>query len=123
MQYPAFVVPWLGNGMLIALYAVLHVISSHGFAIGAIAMIVLAEAIGIRRGNEDWDRFARSFLKFLIIIVTGILGFMLTPDGWLDGEGLVAAFLNASFLPQLLMRLGIAFTLGSIIAAAYAVFR
>ena len=207
MQYPAFVIPWLGNGMLIALDAVLHVVISHGFAIGAVAMIVLAEAIGIRRSNEDWDRFARSFLKALIIIVTGIgaptgvgiwlttsalapkgigsllrvffwpwliewlvftaevililiyyftwerwqqerkrrhlrigvaylscaltsaflitgiLGFMLTPGGWLDGKGLAAAFFNASFLPQLLVRLGIAFTLGSIIAAAYAVFR
>jgi len=207
MQYPAFVVPWLGNGMLIAMDAVLHVVISHGFAIGAIAMIVLAEAIGIRRGNEDWDRFARRFLKALIIIVTGIgaptgvgiwlttsalapkgigsllrvffwpwfiewlvftaevililiyyftwerwrqerkrrhlrigiaylscavasaflitgiLGFMLTPGDWLEGKGLAGAFLNASFIPQLLVRLGIAFTLGSLLAAAYAVFR
>lgn len=206
MQYPAFVFPWLGNGMLIALDAVLHVIISHGVAIGAVGMIVLAEYIGLCRNEEEWDRFAHGFLKTLIIIITGvgaptgvgiwlvtsivapkgiasllrvffwpwfiewmvftlevillllyyfsweklagdqkkrhvrlgiyyvisalasaflisgILSFMLTPDGWPTQRGLLQAFFNPTFLPHLFTRLGIAGTLGGVFALSYAAF-
>jgi len=192
--------------MLIALDAVLHVMISHGFAIGAISMIVLAESIGMRQENIDWDIFARRFLTALIIIVTGIgaptgvgiwlitsavtpkgigsllrvffwpwfiewlvftievillllyyftwerwrrerkrlhlkigiaylacalasavlitgiLGFMITPDSWPVRRDFIGAYFNATFLPQLSVRLGIAITLGALFATTFAAF-
>ena len=46
-------------------------------------------------------------------LISGILGFMLTPDGWPWQEGLRRAFLNPTYLPQLLVRLAEALLLGS----------
>lgn len=206
MEFPIFQVPYLGNGMTIALDAVLHVIISHGLAIGAVAMVVSAEYMGQRRSSGAWEIFARDFLGFIIvlttsvgamtgvgiwlitsalaprgigsllrvffwpwfiewgvftaeviivliyyytwqkwsgerkkqhlllgvgyvavalcsaILITGILGFMLTPDGWPWDKSLWSAFFNPSYLPQLVLRLGIAFMLGALFATGYLVF-
>jgi mono/diheme cytochrome c family protein len=203
MNFPIYQVPYLGNGMLIALDAVLHVIISHGLAIGAIALAVLSEYIGMKKSSEEWERFAREFLRFTVIITTGvgattgvgiwfitsalspraigsmlrvffwpwfiewivftlevitvliyyftwdrwkaarksqhifvglgyvvfacvsaflisgILGFMLTPDGWPWDKRLTSALFNLTLLPQFLLRLAISFALGSVFAAAY----
>ena len=71
MEFPIFQFPYLGSGMIIALDAVLHVIISHGMAIGAISFIVISEYLGLRKSSRDWEDFARDFLKFTIIITTG----------------------------------------------------
>ncbi len=206
MQFPIFQVPYLGNGMIIALDAVLHVIISHGLAIGAITLIVISEYLGFKKSSQDWENFAKEFLKFTIIIttsvgavtgagiwlitsalaplgigsmlrvffwpwflewivftgeliiillyyftwdkwtaerkrrhiylgasyvvfalasaflITGILGFMLTPDGWPWNKSFWSAFFNPSFLPQLLLRIGLAFSLGALFSAAFLLF-
>ena len=206
MEFPLFQVPYLGNGMTIGIVAVVHVLISHGLAIGAMSMVVLAEYRGFRDQDPDWERFSRNLLLAVIIIITGvgavtgvgiwvttsalsprgigsllrvffwpwfaewlvfvtelvillvyyftweqwagaqkrrhvrlgagyillslcsaglitgILGFMLTPDGWPWEQSLAAAFFNPTFLPQLLLRLAIALTLGSLLALAYLLF-
>ena len=203
MQFPIFQVPYLGNGMTIALNAVLHVIISHGLAIGAITFIVLSEYFGLRKSSKDWENFAKTFLKFTIIVITGlgavtgvgiwlitsalspngigsmlriffwpwfiewivftlevivlliyyftwdkwtgerkkkhiylglsyivfsltyaflitgILGFMLTSDGWPWNKSFLSAFFNPSFIPQLFLRASIAFTLGTAFSTAF----
>ena len=203
MQFPIFQVPYLGNGMTIALDAVLHVIISHGLAIGAITLIVISEYFGFRKSSKDWENFAKNFLKFTIIVITGvgavtgagiwlitsalapngigsmlriffwpwfiewivftlevivlliyyftwdkwtgerkkqhiylgvsyiifslssaflitgILGFMLTPDGWPWNKSFLSAFFNPSFLPQLLLRASMAFALGAVFSMAF----
>jgi mono/diheme cytochrome c family protein len=55
-------------------------------------------------------------------IITGILGFMLTSDGWPLDKSLSSAFFNPSFLPQLLSRLSLAAALGSLFATVYLLF-
>ncbi|MBU0968807.1 MAG: cytochrome c [Proteobacteria bacterium] len=206
MEFPIFQVPFLGNGMTIALDAVLHVIISHGLAIGAVSMVVCAEYFGHRRASGAWEVFARDFLGFIVVLttsvgamtgvgiwlitsalsprgigsllrvffwpwfmewgvftaeviivliyyytwqkwtgekkkqhlrlgvgyvltamcsavlITGILGFMLTPDGWPWNKGLISAFFNPSYVPQLVLRLGIAAVLGALFSIAYLVF-
>lgn len=206
MEFPIFQFPYLGNGMAIALDAVLHVIISHGLAIGAITLIVISEYLGFRKSSRDWENFAKEFLKFTIIItasvgavtgvgiwlitsalsprgigsllriffwpwfiewivftcevifiliyfftwskwvgekkkkhiyfgmsyvffalcsallITGILGFMLTPDGWPWDKSFWSAFLNPGYLPQLLLRIGIAFSLGALFSVAFILF-
>jgi mono/diheme cytochrome c family protein len=203
MQFPIYEIPYLGNGMLIALDAVLHVIISHGLAIGVIALIVISEYFGFRKSSRDWEIFAKDFLKVTIIIITGIgavtgagiwfitsalapngigsmlriffwpwftewiifaleviviliyyftwdkwrgerkkqhiylgviytllaissaflitgiLGFMLTSDGWPWDKSFWSAFFNPSFLPQLLLRVSMAFALGSVFSSAF----
>jgi mono/diheme cytochrome c family protein len=205
MEFPIFQVPYLGNGLTIALNAVLHVMLSHGLAIGAVTIIVLAEYLGLKKASPDWENFARDFLKFSVIVITGvgaitgvgiwlitsalsprgigsmlriffwpwfiewtvftlevvvilayyflwdrwiearkkrhirlglgytclafisaflitgILGFMLTPDGWPWNKNFWTAFFNPTFLPQLFLRLAIAFALGAVFSAAFAV--
>ncbi|MCL4490867.1 MAG: cytochrome ubiquinol oxidase subunit I [Nitrospirae bacterium] len=203
MQFPIFQAPYLGNGMTIALDAVPHVIISHGLAIGAITLIVISEYFGFRKSSREWEAFAKEFLRFTIIIttglgaitgvgiwlitsalsprgigsllriffwpwfaewiaftleviviliyyftwdtwtgekkkqhiylgasyivfslssaflITGILGFMLTPDGWPWDKSFWSAFFNPSFLPQLLLRVSMAFALGAIFSVAF----
>jgi len=206
MEFPLFQVPYLGNGMTIGIVAVVHVLISHGLAIGAMTMVVVSEYLGLRDQNPDWEKFARNLLLAVIIIITGvgavtgvgiwvttsalsprgigsllrvffwpwfaewlvfvtelvilliyyftwdhwigaqkrrhvhlgagyillslgsaflitgILGFMLTPDGWPWEQSLSSAFFNPTFLPQFLLRLLIALTLGSLFALAYLLF-
>ena len=206
MEFPLFQVPYLGNGMTIGIVAVVHVLISHGLAIGAMTMVVVSEYRGLRDQDPDWERFSRDLLLAVIIIITGvgavtgvgiwvttsalsprgigsllrvffwpwlaewlvfvtelvillayyftwdhwigaqkrrhvylgagyllmslgsaslitgILGFMLTPDGWPWEQSLSSAFFNPTFLPQLLLRLAIALTLGSLFALAYLLF-
>ncbi len=206
MEFPIFQVPYLGNGMTIALDAVLHVVISHGLAIGAVSMVVASEYLGQRRASRDWECFARDFLRVIVflttsvgavtgvgiwlitsalaprgigsllrvffwpwfiewgvftaevvivliyyytwqswtgerkkhhlrlglgyvaaalcsaLLITGILGFMLTPDGWPWDKSLWSAFFNVSYLPQLVLRLGIAYSLGTLFSVGYLVF-
>jgi mono/diheme cytochrome c family protein len=198
MQFPVFQVPVLGNGLTIALNAVLHVFISHGVSIGAIGLIVLAEYYGWKKNNPDWEKLARDFLGVLVIVITGvgavtgagiwitasalspraigsiiriffwpwfiewgvfltelilllvyyflwtkvgperkvrhirlglayvlmalfsavlitgILGFMLTPDGWPARHRFWPAFFNPTFWPQVLLRIAEAFLLGAV---------
>ena len=200
MGFPVFDMPVIGNPLLIALDAVLHVFISHGIAIGAMSIIVISEYLGWRRRQPEWETFARRLIKpalvmavavgaptgagiwfitsviapraigsllrvffwpwfvewiffisevclalayyytwdrwgsdgkrrhlrlgFLLIfasagtaaLITGILGFMLTPDGWPWTRSFWNAFLNPTYLPQLLLRFGEAAFLGSTFA-------
>jgi mono/diheme cytochrome c family protein len=72
LEFPIFQVPYLGNGMTIALNAVLHVVISHGVSIGVTAMIILGEYLGLRRSSPHWETFSKSLLKPTIIIITGV---------------------------------------------------
>ncbi len=206
MQFLNYQIPFLGNGMTIGLVAVIHVLFSHGVAIGAFSIIVWSEYRGWKNRWPEWDNFARDLLKVVVFlitvigaitgvgiwftigtleargtssmlriffwpwfiewlvfaaeviillayyftwnrwqgvkkkrhlylgiayvgaallsafIITGILGFMLTPDQWPWQQNFWAAFFNSSFIPQLLLRLGGAYILGVIVAMVFVVF-
>ncbi len=206
MQFPPFQVPGLGNGMTIALNAVIHVFFSHGFAIGVFGMIAISEYMGYRRNSPQWTAFSHDLLKFAAILitgvgavtgvgiwftigtleprgtaemlrlffwpwflewmaftaevvvlviyyytwegwaaqnrkrhvilafsymaigsfaaltVTGILGFMLTPDGWPWQGTFWSAFFNPTFLPQFILRISMGYVLGTLITMAFLVF-
>jgi hypothetical protein len=189
--------------MVIGLVAIVHVIISHGVAIGLIAIVTLAEYLGVQRKRPEWEAHAERMLKpaviiitgvgavtgagiwfttsalnprgiasllriffwpwflewivftlevvailyyyfqwnrwtdtrkknrwlfgavyvglasFSAVLITGILGFMLTSDGWPWNKTFVSAFFNPSFLPQLLFRLAISMVLGSLLAISF----
>ena len=74
-MFPFFQVPYLGNGMVIGTNAVIHVLISHGFAIGAFALFIIGEmhfgVLGQRNtACEGWNTFSRSFLGFLVFTIT-----------------------------------------------------
>jgi hypothetical protein len=83
-----------------------------------------------------WDAWAGERRKYRIsfgaayvalacvsaFLITGILGFMLTSDGWPWSRSFVQAFFNPSFPAQLLLRLGLSFTLGALFALAFVSF-
>ena len=55
-------------------------------------------------------------------LITGILGFMLTSDGWPENQNFWAAFFNPSFLSQLAWRLSIALAMGALFMIFYLAF-
>ncbi|MEJ2646986.1 MAG: cytochrome ubiquinol oxidase subunit I [Sedimentisphaerales bacterium] len=55
-------------------------------------------------------------------LITGILGFMLTPDGWPSNRSFWSAFFNPTFLPQLAWRIVIAFAMGALFTIIYLLF-
>jgi hypothetical protein len=53
------------------------------------------------------------------LLITGILGFMLTSDGWPWSQRFWQAFLNPSFAPQFFVRIGGSFALGSLFCLGF----
>lgn len=209
MPFPVFQVPYLGNGMVIGLDGVVHVLISHGVAIGAFALLVLADWAAVTvfsNRQQEWDAFNRTFLRTVVVtvtvagavtgagiwfttgalapravasmlrvffwawfaeglvflsevvvllaiwfgwdrlgrrrglrtavglgyvalagasafLITGVLGFMLTPGAWLHERSLANAFFNPTFLPQLIARLALALTIGSVLAIGLVLLR
>ncbi|MEK4801329.1 c-type cytochrome [Oceanobacillus sp. FSL K6-0118] len=72
MNFPVVEFPWLGNGTVIAIIAIVHVIVSHGVAIGATALMVSMEYVGIKNKNDGLINLARKFSKWILIITTTV---------------------------------------------------
>jgi mono/diheme cytochrome c family protein len=207
MTFPMLHIPVLGDGMAIALDAVLHVFISHGLAIGLVSMIVLFQTLAALGKGAFWEHLGRSLLGptvvvttsigavtgvgiwfitgtlapegigslihlffwpwfiewgaftaevvFLLIyyflwerlaatrprllmamgwfyvgmavlsaiLISGILGFMLTPDGWPWGQGFGQAYFNPTFVPQCFLRVAGGLALGSLLALGRVVWK
>lgn len=72
MNFPVIEFPWLGNGTVIAIIAIIHVIVSHGFAIGATFLMVTLEYFGIKEKNAGLITIARKMSKWVLIVTTTI---------------------------------------------------
>ncbi|WP_141501099.1 c-type cytochrome [Paenibacillus luteus] len=72
MYFPTIDFGWLGNGNLIGMMAVLHVMINHAVAIGGSILVVSMEYIAIKRGNEQLDAFAHRLTKYILIITTTV---------------------------------------------------
>lgn len=59
-----------------------------------------------------WIYFVAAWLS--LFLINGIIGFMLTPGGWLEGGGFWAAFFNPSFWPSLFFRTFMAFMIAGL---------
>ncbi|MGA2090155.1 MAG: cytochrome C, partial [Endomicrobiales bacterium] len=75
MIFPPYNVPYIGNGMIIGCNAVLHVLISHGIAIGSFALIALGELNfgALSTGTApypEWTDFRRDFIKFAVFSIT-----------------------------------------------------
>lgn len=207
MTFPLLHIPGLGDGMTIALDAVIHVLISHAVAIGMTVMIVIFQNLGATGHGKFWEEAARAMLKPVVIVTTsvgaitgvgiwfitgtlapggigslihlffwpwfiewgafttevvflliyyflwdrlsekhprlliavgwgyvvvalssavlisGILGFMLTPDGWPQGGSFAQAYFNPTFIPQCILRIAAGITLGALLTMGWVAWR
>ncbi len=90
MDFPIFQLPLLGNRLLIAIVGVVHVLISHGCAIGGSLVVVWLEYRFIKTGDGRWNDLAYRILRILIILTTTL--------GALSGVGIW--FTTAVVSPQ-----------------------
>lgn len=83
MNFPVVEFPWLGNGTVIAIIAITHVIVSHGIAIGVTALMVSLEYQGLKKNNDRLIAVARRLSKWVLIITTTV-GAMTGVGIWLS---------------------------------------
>ncbi|HQI49411.1 MAG TPA: cytochrome c, partial [bacterium] len=78
MDFPIFHLDWLGNRMLIAVIAVVHVLVNHALAVGFIPFITFIEYLGFRRRQDDpeaaraWDDLARRMMAVCFVLTTTV---------------------------------------------------
>lgn len=72
MDFAIFHLDGLGNRALIASIAILHVLINHAFAVGALPLIAYLEHLGIKTGDERWDRLARQLLAVTFFFTTTV---------------------------------------------------
>jgi mono/diheme cytochrome c family protein len=96
MDFPIFHLDFLGNRMLIAITAIIHVLINHPVAVGAYPLIALMEWRGIKTGEQAWDDLARRVV-FIAFIITTTLGAITGVGIWLT-TSLVAPFAIGSLL-------------------------
>lgn len=72
MNFPTIDFGWLGNGNLIGMMAVLHVMINHAVAIGGCILVVSIEHKAHKDNNLRLDAYARSLTKWILIITTTV---------------------------------------------------
>ncbi len=83
MDFPLFHLDFLGNRLLIAMIATLHVVISHALAVGGIAIVAWMERKGLR--DPSWDIVAKRTL-FVFFIVTTTVGAMTGVGIWFSAS-------------------------------------
>lgn len=72
MNFPTIDFGFLGNGNLIGMMAVLHVMINHAVAIGGSVLMVSIEHRASKDGNPALDAYARRLCKWILIITTTV---------------------------------------------------
>jgi hypothetical protein len=78
MDFPIFHLDLIGNRMLIALIATIHVFINHAFAVGFIPIVTLLEYLGYRERmsnpglGKQWDELARKVMCVGFITTTSL---------------------------------------------------
>ncbi|MBB6176914.1 hypothetical protein HNQ82_001744 [Anoxybacillus tengchongensis] len=83
VDFPIVEFPWFGNGNIVALIAIIHVLISHGVAIGATAIVVSTEYYAMQTKNAKLDQLAKQLTKWIVIITTTV-GAMTGVGIWLS---------------------------------------
>lgn len=72
MNYPVWDVPVIGNGWVIGIIAIIHVLISH-FAVGGGVYLAVAEWKARREGRTDWLKYLKNHSYFFLVL-TGVYG-------------------------------------------------
>jgi cytochrome c5 len=95
VDYPLFLIPYVGGSWLIGGNAILHVIIAH-FAVGGGLLIVVTEQLAAKRGDVLWLEFALRQSVFLVLLAT-VLGALTGVGIWFT-IGLVHPAATASLI-------------------------
>jgi cytochrome bd-type quinol oxidase subunit 1 len=71
-DYPIFEMPVLGHRLLFAIDAILHVLISHGAAVGASIVLAFANWHAMRTRDERFDDLVRKLLMVFFIVSTAV---------------------------------------------------
>ncbi len=96
MDFPIFHLDWLGNRMLIAITAIIHVLINHPLAVGAYPLLTLFEWWGQRSNDREWDQLTRRIV-FVVFLITTSVGALTGVGIWLT-TSVVAPFAIGSLL-------------------------
>ncbi len=102
MDFPLFHLDFMGNRMLVAVIAIIHVLINHALAVGFMPLVTLMEFRGYVKSKSnpgegrEWDEMARKLL-FIAFIIT-------TTAGALTGVGIwfAASLANPASLGSLI---------------------
>jgi len=72
MDFPVFHLDFIGNRMLVAMIAVLHVVVNHSLAVGAMPLVTALEYWGHRTGDHRWDRLGYRILTVCFVVTTTV---------------------------------------------------
>lgn len=96
MDFLLFHLDGMGNRMLIAIIAIVHVVINHPMAVGIYPLITILEYVGIRQKDERYDVLAKK-MTFVVFIITTTLG-ALTGVGIWFSTAIVSPFAIGSLL-------------------------
>lgn len=85
MDFPIFHLDFMGNRMLIAVIAILHVIINHSLAVGLAPLVTYMEYIGWKNKDQEMDNLARKIM-FVAFVITTSLGAMTGVGIWLSAS-------------------------------------
>jgi mono/diheme cytochrome c family protein len=102
MDFPLFHLDFMGNRMLVAVIAILHVIINHSLAVGFAPLVTILEFRGYQKSKFDktkgtaWDKMARKLMLTAFIVTTSV--------GALTGVGIwfAASLANPASLGSLI---------------------
>ncbi len=78
MDFPLFHLDFMGNRMLVAVIAILHVLINHALAVGFAPLVTLLEFRGYLKSKtkpdegKAWDETARKLMFFAFVITTSV---------------------------------------------------
>ena len=124
MDFPIFHLDWMGNRMLIAVIAVLHVLINHALAVGFIPLVTILEYLGFRRRKYNpaqsaaWDDLARKMM-FTAFVITTSIGALTGVGIWFSASlvnpaaigSLIRVFYSAWFFEWLIFVLEVLFVM------------
>jgi len=85
MDFPIFHLDFMGNRMLIAIIAILHVLINHSLAVGLAPIVTYLEYRGWKNKNTDLDQLANKIM-FVGFVITTSLGAMTGVGIWLSAS-------------------------------------
>lgn len=96
LDFPFFFIDHVGNRLLMAVTAIIHVLINHPFAVGGYPLLVLMERWAWKTKNRELDEIAYK-ITFIFFIVTTTFGAITGVGIWLT-SALIAPFAIGSLL-------------------------
>lgn len=80
MNYPIWIMPFIGGGWVIGIIAIIHVFVSH-FAVGGGAFLAVTEHLAWRHNDDRIYQYLKRHSRFFLLVTT-VLGVIFGPGIW-----------------------------------------